>query len=538
MKTDYFKSKTAIFCIFMFVIVSFVFFKCKSPNIIKQEIIVSNVNHSIPFNGFISGAPYYEIVNILGHTNVIKINGAYCKGDVITFPLTAYKDRLITIEFTADVRREGATGGLYWGLNNHNYPSLVYLENAATGIWHKMKGRMIITPTDNNPYFFLSAYQNNSQNTVYYISNLSINIIEGDTRTPDFSLKLLKEIYSEYFLIGNTTGIYGENMYGKSLDLIKHHFNIITCNVFYPQLLAPINKGEAFQFTNADKIINILRRENFEIYGHLLVWHSLTPAWMFEGSRDEVLQNMNNHIITVMRHYRGRVNSWEVVAEAIKTTVNATEVRGDWRNNVRKSEPGIPNLWYEKLGADYIEIAFRTARATDPNAILYYSDYIIHNDINKAEVIRKMIFDINERYKIETSGTRNLIEGVGLQSHFGEFNVDLRIERSNLEKFASLGIDVFISELDIASTRYRVGSGLNSVMSEREQIIQGRLYAQLLQLYKEYSDYITRVTFFGLDDQTSWRSDGNPTLFDSNLNAKQAFYAVSDPEGFLRRNRI
>jgi endo-1,4-beta-xylanase len=188
------------------------------------------------------------------------------------------------------------------------------------------------------------------------------------------------------------------------------------------------------------------------------------------------------------------------------------------------------------LGSDYIELAFRIARAADPNVKLYYNDYVHTNDL-KAEVIRKMILDINDRYKRETGGSRNLIEGVGLQSHFNEFTVNIRNERSILDKYASLGIEIAITELDVASTRFLQSYRLDTVMSERDQITQGRLYAQLFQLYKEYSNHISHVIIWGTNDHISWRSDGNPTLFDRNFNAKQAFHAVSDPEGFLRRHR-
>jgi endo-1,4-beta-xylanase len=515
---------------------------------IQGETLVRRAARSTPIDGFISGAPNYEIVNLPGRPNVIKINGANCEWNVISFPLNAYRGKEITIEFSADVRREGNSGNLIWGVNNNpttptggfvSWPSVGYEMGARNGVWHNMRGKIFITPIDNFPFFYLSTWEN-SENTVYYISNLTINISEGDIRTPDLSLRPLKEIYADHFLIGNITEYNGANIQGKSLDLLRHHFNSVSCNAFYPRQLAPERKGGSFQFTHADNVVNTLRRNNFYIYAHLLVWHEQTPAWMFEGSRNEVIQNMTNHITTVMRHFSGRVNAWEVVAEAIKSTVTAAEARGDWRNVIRRydnSVPGIPNLWFEKLGADYVEIAFRAARAADPNAILYYSDYVLPNDSNKAEVIRKMILDINDRYKRETGGSRNLIEGIGSQSHFNESHIDIRNERLMLDRFASLGIEIAINELDVASTRFRQKTGLDTVMSERDQIIQGRLYAQLLQLYREYSAHITRVTFWGLDDYNSWRSDGNPLLFDRNLNAKQAFHAVSDPEGFLRRHR-
>jgi endo-1,4-beta-xylanase len=67
-------------------------------------------------------------------------------------------------------------------------------------------------------------------------------------------------------------------------------------------------------------------------------------------------------------------------------------------------------------------------------------------------------------------------------------------------------------------------------MSNADAVAQGRIYADLFKLYKEHSAYITRVSMWGIDDNTSWQSVGNPCLFDWKLNAKKAFYAASNPE--------
>jgi endo-1,4-beta-xylanase len=319
-------------------------------------------------------------------------------------------------------------------------------------------------------------------------------------------------------------------MFGKYLDLLKHHYNVITSSCTYPQQLAPANKGGAYRFTDADNIINIARRNNIPVFGHVLIWHEATPAWLTEGSREEVLQNMNDYITTVLRHFRGRIYAWDVVNEAIKELVTAAEARGDWRRCVRNTQ----NPWFDKLGVDYIELAFRAARVADPNIILYYNDYGLE-DPNKAEVARKMIQDINDRYKRETGGTRNLIEGIGSQSHVYAPYFNINNHRRALEILTRLGIEIAISELDIFSVFER-GTGRDTVMFERDEIAQALIYARLFNLYKEFSAHITRVTFWGMSDNTSWLSSNNPTLFDWGLNAKQAFHAVSDPDGFIRQH--
>src|SRR5690625_3948336 len=110
----------------------------------------------------------------------------------------------------------------------------------------------------------------------------------------------------------------------------------------------------------------------------------------------------------------------------------------------------------------------------------------------------------------------------------GHYNLNTNPEnvRLSLEKFASLGVEVGVTELDITA-------GSNSEQTEEEMQQQAYLYARLFEIYKDNHEHVSRVTFWGLDDATSWRSDQSPLLFDRNMQAKPAYYAVIDPEGFI-----
>lgn len=99
----------------------------------------------------------------------------------------------------------------------------------------------------------------------------------------------------------------------------------------------------------------------------------------------------------------------------------------------------------------------------------------------------------------------------------------------SLEKFISLGVEVSITELDIQA-------GTNYQLSEKLANAQGYLYAQLLNIFRDHADSIKRVTFWGMDDNTSWRASSNPLLFDKNLQAKPAYYGVIDPDTFIEEH--
>jgi len=151
-------------------------------------------------------------------------------------------------------------------------------------------------------------------------------------------------------------------------------------------------------------------------------------------------------------------------------------------------------------------------------------------------MVRDMVRDLNERYRAE-GHDRNLIEVIGMQAHYST-SVSISNVRAALDMFREIGVSVAITELDVETRTVggaNSGTGRDSFATDTEQRIQALTYANLFQLFKEYSDLIIRVSFWGMDDELSWKSFGNPCLWDSNLEPKQAFFAVADPEGTLNR---
>jgi len=337
----------------------------------------------------------------------------------------------------------------------------------------------------------------------------------------------LKNIYKDYFLVGNIVN--GRYLSPDYLELLTTHYNTVTAeNEMKPNSLAPRERGGQYRFDTADRIVRIMNEHDIPVHGHTLVWHSQTPAWMTEGTPAQVRATMIDYINTVLGHYKGKVFSWDVVNEGVKERVGPGENEQGWRNCLRTTDSG----WFKALGADYIELAFRTARAADPDVLLYFNDYNLDNS-RKATVVMDMVKELNDKYRAE-GNDRNLIDGIGMQAHYG-LTTSVANVKATIEKFASIGVIVDISELDIEtkSTAGKFGTGKDSVMLENEARMQAIQYAQFYNLFKEYSSVISRVTMWGLDDETSWKSIGNPCLFDANLEPKQAFYAVANPNKAL-----
>ncbi|MFJ5708155.1 non-reducing end alpha-L-arabinofuranosidase family hydrolase [Streptomyces sp. NPDC093105] len=239
-----------------------------------------------------------------------------------------------------------------------------------------------------------------------------------------------------------------------------------------------------FDFGPADRIVDRALARGQRVRGHTTVWHSQLPSWVRSLRDAKTLRSvMNHHITTQMSHYKGRIYAWDVVNEAFADG-GSGRLRG--------------SVFQEVLGDGFIEEAFRTARAADPAAKLCYNDYNIENWSDaKTQGVHRMVKDFKSR------GVP--IDCVGFQSHFGTSGPPASF-RTTLDAFAALGVDVQITELDIAQaspTHYAnaVGACLSVARC-------------------------TGITVWGVRDSDSWRSDESPLLFDSGGRPKPAYDAV------------
>jgi endo-1,4-beta-xylanase len=241
-----------------------------------------------------------------------------------------------------------------------------------------------------------------------------------------------------------------------------------------------------FNFANGDRITQWARSNGKRVRGHTLAWHSQQPGWMQSMSGPALRQAMLNHVTTVATHYRGQIHSWDVVNEAF-----ADGASGARRNS---------NL--QRTGDDWIEAAFRAARAADPGAKLCYNDYNTDDWTHaKTQAVYRMVQDFKRR------GVP--IDCVGLQSHFNSASPVPANYQTTLSSFAALGVDVQITELDIA------GSGTAQADAYR------RVVAACLAVTR-----CTGITVWGVRDTDSWRASSTPLLFDGAGNKKPAYTSV------------
>ena len=272
--------------------------------------------------------------------------------------------------------------------------------------------------------------------------------------------------------------------------------------------------------------------------GHNLCWGNDNPSWLENGnfSAAELQAILEEHIVTVMQGVKQAANgssplAWDVVNEANNDT-----------------HPFKPNTWYPKL-PDYVDVAFRAARAADPDALLFYNDF--NNcaaGTPKAETMYQMVKSMVDR------GIP--IDGVGLQAHLGtnqsvlasaqmvEEAATARGEASplgeeplrekaptfdeissNIARYGQLGLQVHITELDVKCLEPCTPEDLEE---------QADIYDVLLRACLAHPAVCTSFETWGFTDAYTWlvppqrcpSTSCHPLPFDENLEPKPAYHRM------------
>ncbi|HVK12414.1 MAG TPA: endo-1,4-beta-xylanase [Gemmataceae bacterium] len=324
----------------------------------------------------------------------------------------------------------------------------------------------------------------------------------------------IQDVYKNHFLIGMAGDIPG-NYSGEELDLVKGHFNVVTPENCMK--LGPVHPSEdTWRFERPDALVKWCGENKLAVFGHTLVWHAQTSPWFFAGGDKEVVtRRMKDHITTLVGRYKGKVRGWDVVNEAINDNGTAETARTE---NLRNSQ------WVRTVGPEFITLAFKYAHAADPDARLYYNDYSIEvgpKHESSMMMLRRLIKD----------GAP--IHGVGIQGHWSTANVPYDAIDKAIKNYASLGLKVSITELDVtirgaAGGQFGPGRPRGPVTPPSPQDLkaQADAYAKLFAIFVKHKDVIERVTFWGLSDRRTWRYGQHPLIFDASNQPKPAYAAI------------
>jgi len=288
--------------------------------------------------------------------------------------------------------------------------------------------------------------------------------------------------------------------------------NVLKCGTVHP-------KKDAYDFSKGDLLIEFALANNMRVHGHCLAWHVSVPKWLneFQGDSAAWEKLLQQHIQTVVSHYKGKITSWDVVNEAFK---DDGSYRMDTINDEKKHR--YITLWRNHLGTDYIARAFIYAHKADPKVLLFYNEFAQEYSKEKLAAELKMVEDFKKR---------NIpISGLGIQMHI---NIDTKEEGiiNALKKLAATGLLIHISELDIAVNTKKVDG---FVFTDSLKALQSKKFAFVVQQYKKLVPKKQQygITCWNVGDADSWLITWNkvidyPLLFDTNYQRKECYEAFA-----------
>ncbi|MBO4713325.1 MAG: endo-1,4-beta-xylanase [Fibrobacter sp.] len=263
------------------------------------------------------------------------------------------------------------------------------------------------------------------------------------------------------------------------------------------------NKGQ-FSYAKGDKMVEYAKANKMRVRGHALAWHSQVPGWV-NNIRDkkELLDVLKNHIDNVVGHWKGEIAEWDVVNEAVNDDDHT------WRSN--------GSVWFETIGAEFLDSAFVWAHAADPDAELCYNDYSIEWGVGQGS---KGGFVVEQVKRWKASGIP--ITCVGTQTHIEIAHETTPANVRALAKaLAEYDVVLNITELDVGFPQGSAGS-----LGASDYAKQGHLYRQFMDVFLEEPN-MGEFVIWGLTDAHSWL-DGQQgktqgLLYDKQYKAKPAY---------------
>ena len=462
-------------------------------------------------------------------SDIMEAGGYYKVGTYVLYDGDQYSD---TQKFSINLQYD------YNGKENYY---TIATETAKKGEWQYVGSEFTAPEGATNFYIYVQTGYTSAPKE-QDLMNFYMDDAVGE-RLPDPTIQddiaSLKDAYSDYFKIGCAcTG--SEFAQGATKDLIKKHYNSLTLgNELKPdsvldQALSQKYVAETgddtmpqISLNEADEMLKFAGENKIPVRGHVLVWHSQTPDWFFKEnfdpngawvSKDKMTKRLENYIKTVMETLKKdypdvEFYAWDVVNEAAS---DAGTIRDAGSNN----EVDGQSAWVKVYGdQSYIPLAFEFAKKYAPAGCkLFYNDYNEYSPNKQAYIISDILKPLVEK---------NLIDGVGMQSHISMSYPTIDLYKSAMQQYADLGLEVQVTELDVSEKSNE----------HANQLALAQRYQDVFKMYKEMKDSgvnLSAVVLWGITDSTSWIG-GYPLLFDKDYQAKPSYYAVIDTDSEVEK---
>jgi endo-1,4-beta-xylanase len=217
------------------------------------------------------------------------------------------------------------------------------------------------------------------------------------------------------------------------------------------------------------------------------------PDWAKSLNKTELEKAMKKHITEEVTHFKGKIYAWDVVNEPFNED-------GTFRDSI----------WHKNFGSLYISEALSLAHEADPNAKLYINDFNVEGINSKSDALYKLVKDLK---------SHNVpIHGVGLQAHLILGQVPSNM-KENIERFADLGLEVAITELDIR---------MPLPPTDEKFAQQAKEYASVFKACLSVPKCVG-VTVWGLEDSKGpgiFPGYGYSEVWDPDKKPKPAFAAI------------
>jgi GH35 family endo-1,4-beta-xylanase len=289
-------------------------------------------------------------------------------------------------------------------------------------------------------------------------------------------------------------------------DTLGENFGILTTG--NAAKYGPLSTGQGtYDFSTLDQHFAVAEAYNMKFHGHVFVWHSQLPGWLSSGTwtRQQLIDILNDHIDQVGGYLKGKVAVWDVVNEPFNDD-------GSWRPTIWNDTIDPDNTAADKR--DYIDLAFQRARQVDPDAKLILNDFA--NDVINAKS------DALYAWAQSMIAREIPIDGVGFQMHLSGA-IDYDSFAQNMQRFADLGLEVHITELDVR---------VQIPFTTDKSLVQADVYRQVLRRVLA-QPAVKTFTLWGFTDAHSWIPDFFPgtdsgLIFDKDYNPKHAFVALQE----------
>ena len=346
--------------------------------------------------------------------------------------------------------------------------------------------------------FAIAACSSASTQTLNIKPTSTVQHVPVTPRIAPVTLRSLAQ--ARHFYVGTTVNVdalSNEPVYSATL---AREFNMVT-----PEVSMKFSETEpqpdVYTFAQADSIVAFAQAHQMQVRGHNLVWYTDLPAWLTGGTftRDQLITILRDHIMTEVTRYRGQVNIWDVVNEAL-----------DDNGGLRDS------IWLRGIGPQYIDMAFRWAHQANPQARLFYNDYGGEGAGRKSDAIYALVKGMLQR------GVP--IDGVGLQMHISLDRYPTPQDvLANMQRLTALGLEVQITEMDVKTQD-------DARPMAAKMAAEAQLYGEMLRTCLS----VTRCTAFvmwGFTDAHSWipAATGHPDyplIFDAQYRPKPAYFAL------------